>query len=188
MDKIKNQRLIALLLIGVFIVFYTISSYNSFIRLSESVNNGWAQVENQLKRRADLIPNLINTVKGYTDHESEVLTQITKARSGLLAADTPKEYAEANEQVNQSIRNLNVAVEQYPELKANENFIALQDELAGTENRIATARKDYNEQVNRLNGKVRRFPTNILAKIFNFELKEYFEITEEEAQAPNVKF
>lgn len=164
------------------------SSYNGLVSMEESVDGSWAQVENQLKRRADLIPNLLETVKGYASHEEKVLTQITEARSGIQSADTPEEYAEADAELSQALGNLNVIVENYPELKANENFSELQAELASTENKISTERMRYNESVESYNGKIRRFPTNMIAGIFNFDRKEYFEINEEDAEVPEVDF
>jgi len=164
------------------------SSYNGLVSMEESVDGSWAQVENQLKRRADLIPNLLETVKGYASHEEKVLTQITEARSGIQSADTPEEYAEADAELSQALGNLNVIVENYPELKANENFSELQAELASTENKISTERMRYNESVESYNGKIRRFPTNMIAGIFNFDRKEYFEIDEEDAEVPEVDF
>lgn len=164
------------------------SSYNNLVRLDENVNGKWAQVENQLKRRADLIPNLVETVKGYAKHEEDVFTKVTQARSGILNASTPEEYAKANSELDKALSQINVVVERYPELKANQNFTDLQYELAGTENRLAVARMDYNEVVRKYNSKVRRFPTNILASMFGFEQREYFEIDEKDAEVPEVKF
>lgn len=164
------------------------SSYNNLVRLDENVNGKWAQVENQLKRRADLIPNLVETVKGYAKHEEDVFTKVTQARSGILNASTPEEYAKANSELDKALSQINMVVERYPELKANQNFTDLQYELAGTENRLAVARMDYNEVVREYNSKVRRFPTNILADMFGFEQREYFEIDEKDAEVPEVKF
>ncbi len=163
-------------------------TYNSLVRLDENVDANWAQVENQLKRRADLLPNLVNTVKGYASHESEVLLGITEARSGIQKAGTPGEYAQAEAQLTSALQRLNIVVENYPDLKANQNFIRLQDELAGTENRIAVARRDYNESARELNTRVRRFPTNIFANMFGFEEREYFEVSESDQELPEVNF
>lgn len=165
-----------------------VNSYNNLVELEERVDSAWAQVENVLKRRADLIPNLVNTVKGYASHEEEVLTQITKARSSFNRANTPREYAEANAELERALSNLYVVVENYPELKASENFSNLQYELAGTENRISTERMRYNEAVQKFNTTIKRFPTNILANIFGFEPKQYFEIDEEDRTVPQVNF
>ncbi len=186
-----KRSLIAIILI-ISIIFISIGSlagsYNSLVGLDEEVNNKWAQVENQLKRRADIVPNLVNTVKGYASHEEEVFLGVAKARSGILEANTPEEYAMAEDELNKSMQNLNIVIEKYPELKANENFIRLQDELAGTENRLAVSRMDYNEIVKKFNSKVRRFPTNMIANMFGFGQKEYFEISPEDAETPEVEF
>ncbi|HHV38761.1 MAG TPA: LemA family protein [Tepidimicrobium sp.] len=163
-------------------------TYNRLAVADERVDSAWAQVENVLKRRADLIPNLVNTVKGYASHEREVLTDITEARTKFNAANTPDEYAEANTELNRALTSLYAVVENYPDLKANENFSELQYELAGTENRIATERMRYNEAVESFNSTIRRFPTNIIANMFNFEKRQYFEIDEEDAEVPEVNF
>lgn len=160
-------------------------SYNKLVSMEENVVGAWAQVENQLQRRADLIPNLVETVKGYASHEERVLTQITEARSRFTSASSPGEYAEAERQLAQAI---NVVVESYPDLKANQNFIEFQSELSGTENRLTTERMRYNEEVKSFNTTIRRFPTNIIAGIFNFNQKSYFEINEEDAETPKVNF
>lgn len=183
-----RKVLIPVLVIVVLIGFLLGSSYNSLVSMEEGVDGSWAQVENVLKRRADLIPNLIETVKGYASHEEKVLREITEARSRVQASNTPEEYAESNEELNQAIDNLNIVVENYPELKANENFSELQAELASTENKISTERMRYNEAVQSYNGRIRRFPTNIIAGIFNFDRREYFEISGEDAEVPEVDF
>lgn len=184
----KSQ--VVILTIGIILVLISIfaGSYNGLVRLDEEVSSKWAQVENQLKRRADLIPNLVNTVKGYANHEENAFLGIAKARSGILEANTPKEYAKAYDELSKSMQSLNIVVEKYPELKANENFIKLQDELAGTENRLTVSRMDYNEVVKKFNSKVRKFPTNIIANMFGFTQREYFEISPEDTKVPEVKF
>lgn len=164
------------------------STYNKLTALEIDVDQSWAQVENTLKRRADLIPNIVNTVKGYAQHEAEVLTKVTEARSAISNAKTPEEFANANEQLNEVVRSINVVVEAYPELKANEGFLNLQVELEGTENRIATERKRYNDNVAEFNRAVKRFPTNIMAGIIGFGPKQYFEISEKDAEVPQVSF
>ncbi len=184
MKKVGFIIIAVVILLGVSLI----SSYNSLVGMEEKVNNSWAQVETVLKRRADLIPNLVNTVKGYASHEEEVLTQITEARARINNANTPGEYAEANAEFERALNNLYVVVENYPELKANENFSNLQYELAGTENRISVARMRYNEAVQEYNTKIRRFPTNILANLFGFDEKQYFEIDDEDRQVPEVNF
>lgn len=163
-------------------------SYNSLVKLDEQANGEWSQIDVQLKRRADLIPNLVNTVKGFAEQEKEVLLGVTRARSGLQEASTPEQAAEANNQLTSALGKLNVVVEKYPELKSDQNFIRLQDELAGTENRIAVARKDYNDSVKTLNSRVRRFPTNIVAGIFGFGARQYFEVLAADKETPNVEF
>ena len=182
------MTLFIILAVVLVIVFIFAGSYNKLVQLDEETNAKWAQVENQLKRRADLIPNLVNTVKGFASQEKEVLIGVTEARSRLDTARGPQEYAQANAQLSTALERLNVVVERYPELKSNENFIRLQDELAGTENRIAVARMDYNESARVYNSRVRKFPTNIFAGIFGFEIKEYFEINEQDKNVPEVNF
>jgi len=184
----KNKSIVIFIIIVAMLVLSVVGKYNTLVSLDETVSSKWAQVENQLKRRADLVPNLVNTIKGYASHEEEVFINVTKARSGLLDAETPSEYSKANAELNKAMTQLNVVVENYPEIKANENFLKLQDELAGTENRLAVARMDYNEEVKRFNSKTRRFPTNIIANMFGFEKKVYFEINEEDAKVPEVNF
>ncbi len=179
---------IIVIAVVIVLVMLVANSYNKLVTLEESVDSAWAQVENLLKRRADLIPNLVNTVKGYASHEEEVLTQITEARSSFNQASTPDEYAEANAQFERALSNLYVVVENYPELKANENFSNLQFELAGTENRISTERMRYNEAVQKYNTTIKRFPTNILANLFGFEGRQYFEIDEGDRDVPEVNF
>ena len=165
-----------------------IGSYNSLVGLREEVNSQYSNVEVQLERRADLIPNLINTVKGYVKHEDEVIDKITSARENLLKASDISKKAEANEELTNAIDALMVVVENYPDLKANTNFINLQDELAGTENRIAVARRDYNETVKKYNGKIKKVPTNIIAGITGFKEMDYFEADESKKEVPNVEF
>ena len=175
---------------GIFllIVLIFVGSYNGIIRMDENINSSWAQVENQLKRRADLIPNLVETAKGYAKHEEEVFTNLANARAGVMNAKTPGEHLVAEQQMNSALAGLRVVVEAYPELKANELFSNLQTELAGTENRIATERMRYNENVQTYNSKIRRFPTNIFAGMLGFEAREYFQITEAEKEVPKVQF
>lgn len=182
------KRFLVPIAIVAIIIFMLGGSYNKLVSMEESVTGAWAQVENQLQRRADLIPNLVETVKGYASHEERVLTQITEARSRFASANTPQEYAEAERQFGQALNSLNVVVENYPDLKANQNFIEFQAELAGTENRLTTERMRYNEVVQSYNATIRRFPTNIIAGIFNFDKKAYFEINPEDAEAPKVNF
>lgn len=184
----KGKSILIVVGIIVLIAVFFGSTYNSLASLDEGVDGSWAQVENQLQRRADLIPNLVNTVKGYASHEQEVLTDITNARAGIESATSPEEFAEANQQMDSALNNLNIVVENYPDLKANENFLELQVQLEGTENRISTERMRYNDAVREFNTRIRRFPTNIIAGMFNYESREYFEIDPEDAQTPEVNF
>ncbi len=178
--------IIAVVLIAIFAMF--IGPYNNLIDLDEQVNEGYSQVQTVVQRRADLIPQLVNTVKGYANHEEETLTKLTEARAGISSAKTPEELANANEEVTQALKGINIMVEAYPDLKANTNFLSLQDELAGTENRISVARQDYNKVVKTYNSKVRKFPTSIMAGIMNFDKAEYFEAAAGAQEAPEVNF
>jgi LemA protein len=162
--------------------------YNHMVTLDEGVKTAWAQVENQLQRRMDLIPNYVETVKGYVKHEREVFIEVTKARSQVAGATTPSQKIEGNNQLTAALGRLLLVVERYPNLKANENFIRLQDELAGTENRIAVERMRYNEAVRGYNIYTRRFPNSIVAGIFGFTRAPLFEAPEEAKQPPKVKF
>lgn len=184
----KAKSSIVIIAIIAVIGFMVIGSYNRLAIMDETVDNAWAQVANVLQRRADLIPNLVNTVQGYASHEEEVLTQITNARAGLNNANTPEEYAQANDQFETAMNSLNIVVENYPDLKANQNFLELQAELSGTENRIATERMRYNDAVRDFNTSIRRFPTNLIAGVFNYDARQYFEINESDAQVPEVNF
>ncbi|RMA90717.1 LemA family protein [Priestia megaterium] len=192
----KNKGLIATLIgiaivvilgLGI-VVIYGVSSYNSLVSAQEDVDNKFSQIDNQLKRRSDLIPNLVETVKGYAKHEQEAIDSVTQARAQLAGAKTPEDKADANQQLSGALNRLLVVVEKYPDLKANENFRSLMDSLEGTENRLAVARKDYNDEVAKYNKSVKRFPKSMLAGTFGFEKKPYFEVTNEEKQAPKVDF
>ena len=165
-----------------------IGKYNRLVELKENVDNAYANVDTQLERRADLIPNLVKTVKGYVAHEEKVITDITTARENLLKAKDINELNKANTQLDNAISALMVVVENYPDLKASENFINLQDELAGTENRISVARRDYNNSVTKYNAAIKKFPTNIIANMFNFDEKAYFETTDNKKEVPEVEF
>ena len=179
---------IVLVLIVLIPYLYLKGTYNSLVNMDESVKAAWAQVENQLQRRYDLIPNLVETVKGYATHEREVFVQVTEARSKVGGATSIPDKIGANNQLSAALSRLLVVVERYPELKANTNFIRLQDELAGTENRIAVERRRYNEAVRAYNIKIRQFPTNLIAGMFGFQKAAFFEVPQERQEAPKVKF
>lgn len=188
----KNKKLVISLsvvaVVLVAIIAGVISTYNGLVSKSEAVHNSEAQIQTNLQRRADLIPNLVETVKGYAAHEKEVYTALADARAKLNSASNPAEYTEADKQYQSALSRLLVVVENYPELKANQNFIALQDELSGTENRIATARKDYNDAVTDYNKSIKKFPAVIFAGMLGFEKADYFEATPESQTPPSVSF
>ena len=165
-----------------------IGSYNGLVTMGAAADNAWAQVENNLQRRSDLIPNLVETVKGYANHEEEVFTAIADARAKLAGATTVDETTVAASEMEGALSRLLAISENYPELKSNENFMKLQDELAGTENRLATARKDYNDAVTAYNVKIRSIPTNIIAGLMGAQAKSLFTITEAAAANPQVSF
>jgi len=163
-------------------------SYNKFVGQEEAIKAQWAQVENQLQRRNDLIPNLVETVKGYAQHEEGVFTEIANARSRLLAAKTPEESIAAANQQTAALGRLLLIAENYPQLRANEQFNRLMDELAGTENRIAVERMRYNERVQEYNTARRRFPANVTAKVFGFKEYPFFQVPPEARTLPKVSF
>lgn len=177
------------LIIIVVIAFYLISIYNSLIRLRNQVKNAWAQIDVQLKRRHDLIPNLIETVKGYMHHERETLESITNARSNAMSAKTVAEKSGAESVLSEALGKFNLVVENYPDLKANQNFLALQEELTSTENKISFSRQNYNDQVLFYNNKIEMFPSNIIAGMFNFIKEVFFELeNKSEREVPKVSF
>ena len=184
----KFGWLIGLIVIIVVLASMFIPSYNRFVDKEESVDQAYAQVENQLQRRLDLIPNLVNTVKGYANQEQEVIQSISEARANLAGANTPVDQANADAELTGALNRLLIVVENYPDLKSNENFQQLMDELAGTENRLAVARKDYNDQVAEFNRSVKRFPGKLVAGVFNFDEKEYFKADEGAEKTPTVDF
>lgn len=193
----KNKGLWITLAVVAVVVVWGISKYNGFVLRSEKIENAWSQVENQYQRRADLIPNLVNTVKGYAAHEQSTLDQVVEARAKAtqltIDADqlTPEKlaaYQKAQGEVGAALGRLMAISESYPELKANQNFLELQAQLEGTENRIAVARKDFNDAVRGYNVGIKRFPANIVASMFGFETKGYFEASEKAAEAPSVEF
>ena len=183
-----NKNTWIIIIIVVLIIVIGISKYNSFVRMKVEIDNAWAEIENQQKRRFDLIPNYVETVKGYAKHEREVFTSVTKARASVGKADTRQEKIEANNQLTGALSRLLAVVERYPDLKANQNFIRLQDELAGTENRLAVARRRYNNTVRDFNKQIKVFPNNMIAGCFGFAEKPYYEVPEAETTAPEVDF
>ncbi len=185
----KSLIVIGVIVLIVLILFLSVRGTNNrLVTLDESVKTAWSQVENQFQRRLDLIPNYVQTVKGYAKHEREVLIQVTEARARVAGAGTIEGKIGANNQLSSALARLLVVVERYPDLKANQNFIRLQDELAGTENRIAVERRRYNEAVRQYNTTVRSFPTNIFAGIFGFSRAELFQAPEGAAEPPKVTF
>jgi LemA protein len=163
-------------------------SYNTFTTQEEAIKAQWAQVQNQLQRRNDLIPNMVETVKGYAAHEAGVFQAVSDARSRMLAAKSPEETIQAANQQSSALGRLLAISENYPQLKANEQFNRLSDELAGTENRLATERMRYNERVQQYNTQRRRFPSNVTAKMFGFQEYPYWEVPAEAKVAPKVSF
>ena len=186
-----NARNIILIIVVAIICIVGLGScgmYNRMVTLDEGVQEAWAQVETVLQRRLDLIPNLVETVKGFAAQEKEVFIKVTEARSRVAGAGNIPEKIQANNELASALSRLLVVVERYPELKSDQNFIRLQDELAGTENRIAVARRRYNEAVKAYNVSIRRFPANIFARMFGFEKADFFEAPEAAAEPPKVKF
>lgn len=179
--------IITLVVLGALVLFVVLL-YNSLIRLKNQVKNSWAQIDVQLKRRNDLIPNLVETVKGYMKHERELLQNITKARSAIMKAETVEKQAEASNMLSDTLKSLFAVSENYPDLKANQNFIQLQEEITGTENKIAYARQHYNDMVMVFNTKIQSFPNHLLAGMLNFSQEKMFEAAEEEKKNVSVKF
>ncbi len=171
------------IIIAVLIVWLVLM-YNGLVRLKNMVENGWSQIDVQLQRRFDLIPNLVETVKGYAAHEKELFENIAKAKQSLINAQGVAQKGEASGELSNALKSIFALSEAYPELKANQNFLELQQELKGTEDKISFARQFYNDSVTRLNQQIDMFPTNIVASIFNFTKREYFEIDTPEARGP----
>ncbi len=186
--KILLGLVILIVVVGLLIGVSAIGTYNQLVTLHEQVGSSWAQVETVLQRRFDLIPNLVNTVKGYAKQEQTVFTEVTRLRSQWGQAQTVSEKAKVAGSLEGALSRLLVVSERYPELKSNQNFLALQDELSGTENRIAVERRRYNEAVRKYNTAIRRFPTNIVASLAGFEPATYFEAAQGAEQAPKVEF
>ena len=187
MKKLQKSALIVLLIFAP-VFLPGCGTYNTLVSLDEGVKEAWAQVETQLQRRYDLIPNYVETVKGYAKQEKDVFIKVTEARSRVGQAQTIPDKIEANNALTSALSRLLVVVERYPELKSNQNFLRLQDELAGTENRIAVARRRYNEAVKTYNVAVRSFPQNLVAKMFSFEKATFFEAPEAAKAPPRVEF
>lgn len=190
-----KKSLIVVIVILVFVFAFIgkgVRTYNSFIVLEEGVDAQWAQVENVYQRRMDLIPNLVNTVKGYAEHESETLQAVVEARAKAtqtnVNGDNIAQYQENQAALSSALSKLMVVVEKYPDLKANQNFMQLQSQLEGTENRIATERRRYNETCKSYNAQIRQFPKTIIANMAGLEKKDYFEADKAAAQAPEVNF
>jgi len=194
----KSYIVIAVLvLLGILVYSSFKGSYNTMVNMEESVKSSWSQVENVYQRRADLIPNLVNTVKGYASHERETLEGVIEARAkatstqidaGNLTPEKLEQFQQAQGALSSALSRLMVVVERYPNLKANQNFLELQAQLEGTENRIAVERRKFNEQVRAYNSYIRSFPKNIYANWFNFEEKAYFKAEESASEAPEVQF
>ena len=193
----KNKGLIITIVVIVLVALWGISSYNGLVGMDENVSNKWANVETQYQRRSDLIPNLVNTVKGYAKHESQTLEAVMAARSQATQVKidpsncTPQQlaaYQKAQGDVTTALGTLLAITENYPDLKANQNFLELQSQLEGTENRINVARKDFNDSAKKYNTSLRRFPRNIIASMFGFEKRNYFEAEAGAEKAPKVEF
>jgi LemA protein len=179
---------IVLIVIVVLLVLWLASGYNRIVRAGNNMDNAWAQIDVQLKRRADLIPNLVETVKGYAAHEKTVLEDVTKARSNLMGAGSRQEAMDANNQLAQALGRLFAVAEAYPNLKANENFLSLQDELSHTENKVAFARQHYNDVVLTYNNDITTFPGSLFARMMNRQKHEMLQIPPENRAAPKVSF
>ena len=197
MKKPKNMGLIIVIAVVAIIVMWGIGGYNSLVSMDENVNNKWANVETQYQRRSDLIPNLVNTVKGYAKHEQQTLESVMQARSQATQVKidpsncTPEQlaaYQKAQGDVTSALGKLLAITENYPDLKANQNFLELQSQLEGTENRISVARKDFNDVAKSYNTAIRRFPKNIIASMCGFEKRAYFEAEAGAEKAPKVEF
>ncbi len=185
----KNKKVVVIIAVLAVIVILggaLISGYNSLITSREAVESAESNIDTYLQRRADLIPNVVSTVKSFAQHETEVFDKVLEARKSLVNAKTPEEKATADAQLDTALQGINVIVEAYPELKSDATYVALMDELEGSENRIAVARKDYNDAVKDYNNKVIRFPGSIVANLFGFEKAEYFEASEEALTVPDV--
>ena len=180
--------LIVVAVLAVALVGYTVKSYNGLVTLKQEVTQKESDIQTTLQRRADLIPNLVNTVKGYASHEESIMKEVSDARAALVGANNTGDQLAANEQMTSALNRLLAIAENYPDLKANTNFIQRQVELSGTENRITQARRAYNDAVKTYNTKIQRFPTSLIAGIFNFEAFDYFQANEGAQEVPSVNF
>src|SRR5213594_2547622 len=187
---ISIPMIILLALAGLIVVvsLWLMTSYNRLVALRQSVKNAWAQIDVQLKRRHDLIPNLVNTVKGYAAHEKETFERVINARAKATSATSPAEVIKAEGELSSALARLLAVSESYPELKANQNFLSLQEDLTSTEKRVAHARQFYNDSVTKLNTQIQTFPTVIIAGMFGFKEEPFFETPTEEKEAPKVQF
>ncbi len=186
----KSWVIIAVILILLILLpaVFAISTYNQLVGMDEFIDANWKQVENSMQRRYDLIPNLVEVTKGYASHEEKVFTEIANARARIGQGGNREEIMNANEELSGALSRLLVLSESYPQLQASDQFVRLQDELAGTENRLAVSRQDYNNSVKNFNQKIRRFPINLFAGALGFETQPYFEMNEAAKEAPQVKF
>ena len=183
------NTLIIIVAVVVLSALFVIGIYNALIRLRNQVDNAWSQIDVQLKRRHDLIPNLVETARGYMKHERGTFEAITEARSRAMGAKTVSEASKAEGALGEALSKFMLVVENYPDLKANQNFLAVQEELTGTENRISFARQSYNDQVLFFNNKIQMFPSNVVANMFNFSKRDFFELeTGAEREVPKVSF
>ena len=180
--------LITLIVVAVLLALYVIVTYNGLIKLRNRIQNAWAQIDVQLRRRYDLIPNLVETVKGYAKHEQGTFEAVTQARANAINAQGPADQARAENMISGALKSLFAVSEAYPDLKANQNFLSLQEELSGTEGRISYARQYYNDAVLRMNTKIQSFPSNILANLFGFKEHEYFEADDTSRGPVSVQF
>ncbi|HKL43860.1 MAG TPA: LemA family protein [Candidatus Absconditabacterales bacterium] len=187
-SKGLDTKTILLIILGL-IILYMIVKYNKLIRLKNNIKNSFADIDVQIKLRFDLIENLVSTVKGYASHEKETLTKLTEARTSFLNAGSAKEKLQADDMLTGALKNLFAVSENYPDLKANQNFLQLQTELSDIENKIAAARRFFNSSINEYNSTIQSFPTNIVAKLFGFKYEDFFAITDnKEKEVPKVSF
>mgnify|MGYP004674397243 FL=1 len=183
-----NYVVIAIIVVLVLLILYVIGTYNGLVSLRNKKDDQWAQIDVQLKRRADLIPNLVEIVKGYAKHESETLEKVIEARNTYMTAKTPEDEMKASGEVTQALNKLLALSEAYPELKANQNFLGLQQDVSDTEDKISYARQFYNDSVLTYNNKVQMFPSNIIAGMFNFTKATFFEVSDSDKEAPKISF